>query len=54
MECIDISDKSNIRGFNESFLCSDNGWYLKNTLSYPISIPQGSLTLSFWWRFRSE
>ncbi|WP_340619456.1 ShlB/FhaC/HecB family hemolysin secretion/activation protein [Xenorhabdus siamensis] len=46
MECIDIGDKNNIRGFNESFLCSDNGWYLRNTLSYPISIPQGSLTLN--------
>ncbi|MBC8946031.1 ShlB/FhaC/HecB family hemolysin secretion/activation protein [Xenorhabdus indica] len=46
MECIDIGDKNNIRGFNGSFLCSDNGWYLRNTLSYPIPIPQGSLTLS--------
>ncbi|PHM33250.1 ShlB/FhaC/HecB family hemolysin secretion/activation protein [Xenorhabdus innexi] len=48
MECIDITDKNNIRGFNESFFCSDNGWYLRNSLSYPlpIAIPQGYLALN--------
>ncbi|PHM50542.1 ShlB/FhaC/HecB family hemolysin secretion/activation protein [Xenorhabdus sp. KK7.4] len=48
MECFSITDKNSIRGFNESFLCSDNGWYLRNTLSYllPIAIPQGYLALN--------
>ncbi|PHM60492.1 XhlB, XhlA hemolysin secretion/activation protein [Xenorhabdus stockiae] len=48
MECFSITDKNSIRGFNESFLCDDNGWYLRNTLSYPlpIAIPQGYLVLN--------
>ncbi|WP_340611596.1 ShlB/FhaC/HecB family hemolysin secretion/activation protein [Xenorhabdus bharatensis] len=48
MECFSLTDKNSIRGFNESFLCSESGWYLRNTLSYPlpITIPQGYLALN--------
>ncbi|MDH2999956.1 hypothetical protein A1D23_00035 [Chelonobacter oris] len=37
METFDLTGRHVVRGFDELSLSSDSGWYLRNTLSYPIS-----------------
>ncbi|TNH04742.1 ShlB/FhaC/HecB family hemolysin secretion/activation protein [Testudinibacter sp. TR-2022] len=44
METFDLTDNSALRGFDRLSLSSDNGWYLRNTLSYPAAYKAVSLT----------
>ncbi|PHM59300.1 ShlB/FhaC/HecB family hemolysin secretion/activation protein [Xenorhabdus sp. KK7.4] len=45
VEWLNITDRNAVRGFSKNTLSADNGWYLRNTLSYAIPLPESSLTL---------
>ncbi|MDR0218902.1 MAG: ShlB/FhaC/HecB family hemolysin secretion/activation protein [Enterobacteriaceae bacterium] len=45
VEWLNITDRSAVRGFSNSALSADNGWYLRNTVSHAIALPESTLTL---------
>ncbi|PHM73100.1 ShlB/FhaC/HecB family hemolysin secretion/activation protein [Xenorhabdus kozodoii] len=45
VEWLNMTDRNAVRGFSKNVSSADNGWYLRNTLSHSIPIPQGSLSL---------
>ncbi|PHM36232.1 ShlB/FhaC/HecB family hemolysin secretion/activation protein [Xenorhabdus innexi] len=44
VEWLNITDRNAVRGFSKNTLSADNGWYLRNTLSYALPLPESSLT----------
>ncbi|ANI29071.1 hemolysin activation protein [Yersinia entomophaga] len=44
VEWLSLTDRSAVRGFSRNTLSADNGWYLQNTLSRPMTLGNASLT----------